>query len=595
MTARMMVANIASFGLQVTVLVAVGAALARAFRLDGSRAMLAYWRTLLFACLVLPFCQPWNTVVPPSLAAAQTVVTAGTTAAAAEPLVPAAPRSVAWPISDLVLIALAAGIAARGLWLTIGAFGLRRLRLEASPFDPLPESVRDAQDRMGTRAGIYVSDRISGPITFGLFRPVIMFPPSVSAMPAHVQSAIVYHELLHVRRRDWVDEVLEEIVRSLLWFHPAIWWLIGRVRLTREQVVDEAAIRLTDSRERYVESLLAVARAGSPAAFRPASPFLRRHLLKKRVARILQEKTMTTRRLIASLAASAVALALAATFAVRSFPLEAQGRVPAADGDPIHIIRGGEHLLHGGAAPEYPRRAVEQKIEGDVVVDMTLNDRGEVSDARVVSGPEELRKTALETVLQWHYSPSVMRSTVTQATLRFHLPPAGLKTDLVSLNVLEHHVMDDAAVRMIETEKVLMVPDTTTAQRVELEAKYADTKEIVSMRAGKAMFEVPVEAKAEKLMAELSGDVVLKIFEAQAEKPLDDLFEGAPRLIDVRTERVGEAAAKEVLAQAGVKVGDVMTVEAAKRIREAALAMDEHFRVDFQVETRGLVVTILTR
>ena len=45
----------------------------------------------------------------------------------------------------------------------------------------------------------------------------------------------------------------------MLWFHPAIWWLIGRIRLTREQVVDQAAIRLTDSKERYVESLLAVA------------------------------------------------------------------------------------------------------------------------------------------------------------------------------------------------------------------------------------------------------------------------------------------------------------------------------------------------
>ena len=68
MTTRMVLANIASFGLQVTVLVAAGAALARAFRIDEPRAMLAYWRTLLLACLLLPLCQPWNIVVPPALA-----------------------------------------------------------------------------------------------------------------------------------------------------------------------------------------------------------------------------------------------------------------------------------------------------------------------------------------------------------------------------------------------------------------------------------------------------------------------------------------------------------------------------------------------
>ena len=54
MTARLLLTNIAAFALQVTVLVAAGAALARAFRIDEPRAMLAYWRTLLLACLILP-------------------------------------------------------------------------------------------------------------------------------------------------------------------------------------------------------------------------------------------------------------------------------------------------------------------------------------------------------------------------------------------------------------------------------------------------------------------------------------------------------------------------------------------------------------
>src|SRR6185436_6052832 len=141
---------------------------------------------------------------------------------------------------------------------------------------------------------------------------------------------------------DWLSEILEAAIVTVLWFHPAIWILIGRIRLAREQVVDEATIRLTDSRERYVESLLAVARARLFPSFSPASPFLRRHLLKKRVAQILQESTMTTRRLIASLAAAGAALILTATFAVRSFPLEAQGRnVPSSD-EPVQLVAGAD-------------------------------------------------------------------------------------------------------------------------------------------------------------------------------------------------------------------------------------------------------------
>ena len=439
MTAHISLVNIASFGMQVTVIVAAGALLLRAFRIDAPGAILAYWRTLLLACLMLPLCQPWNKVTLPATTTA--VVTVSSTLPT--PGVTASTQSLprGWQAGELLLLVLASGIAARVLWLAIGAYGLWRLRRRSRSLDPLPDGISRAQVRVGVGAAFYLSDQVSGPITFGVIRPAVVLPPAMCGMPPHVQEAIACHELLHVRRRDWLHEIFEEAVVAVLWFHPAVWMLIGRIRLAREQVVDEATIQLTDSRERYVESLLTVARARLFPSFSPASPFLRRHLLKKRVARILQESTMTTRKLIASLTASAAALALAATFAVRSFPLEAQGRMVTTSDEPIQLVQGGEHLLHG-ARPEYPRRAIEQKVEGDVQVEMTLNERGEVSDARVLSGPEELRKATLESVLQWHYSPGALASTVTQATLRFHVPPGGFeeekKEELEELTVSLH-------------------------------------------------------------------------------------------------------------------------------------------------------------
>jgi TonB family protein len=567
--------NVASFALQVVVIVGAGALLLRVFRVDAPRAVLAYWRILLLACLTLPFVQPLTIVEIPVTTA--TVETVGNVSAPSEALVTTHPPAAAPQPGERLLFVLALGIGARLIWLAVGGYGLWRLRRHSVPLDALPDPINSARARIPVHARFYVSDRISGPITFGVIRPAIVLTPGICAMPAHVQEAIACHELLHVQRRDWLYEVLEAAVVTVLWFHPAIWMLIGRIRLAREQVVDEATIRLTDSRERYVESLLAVARARLFPSFSPASPFLRRHLLKKRVARILQERTMTTRRLIVSLTASAAALAFTAAVAVRSFPLEAQEHAAAASGEPIQVVKGGEHLLHG-ERPEYPRRAIEQKVAGDVQVEMTLNERGEVSDARVLSGPEELRKAALGSVLQWHYSPAALASTTTYATLRFRVPPPSVEQerkheleiilDGASKTKLAHH-------RMEEMEKAIADPTTTDEQRLELK-----------MRIAKMRAEIEQGSVNE-------GEPARFLFAKRRQQEAG--FDGALPLLEVKTERVSEEIAKEVLNHAGLSIGDPVTAETVKRIAHAAETMDEHFRVEYKKADGGIVLMILAR
>jgi TonB family protein len=575
MTPAISLLNIGAFALQVMVIVGAGALLLRAFRIDAPRAVLAYWRTLLVACLTLPFVQPWTIVEVPVMTAAAEVL--GAVPSPSEPLVTTQPHAAAWQPGERLLFVLALGIAARLIWLAVGAYGLWRLRRRAAPLDRLPKAITDAMARVPVRARFYVSDRVSGPITFGVIRPAIVLTPGICDMPAHVQEAIACHELLHVQRRDWLYELLEAAVVTVLWFHPAIWMLIGRIRLAREQVVDEATIRLTESRERYVESLLAVARARLFPSFSPASPFLRRHLLKKRVARILQERTMTTRRLILSLTASAAALALAAAFAVRSFPLEAQERTAAASGEPVQLVKGGEHLLHG-ERPEYPRRAIEQRVEGDVQVEMTLNDRGEVSDARVLSGPEELRRATLESVLGWHYSPAALASTTTYATVRFRVPPPiteqerkekiEITSEAVSKMELSHH-------RLQEIENAIADPRTTDEHRMELKLRLAKTK-----------------AEIEQAFL-YRGEAVG--FGVTTHDKRESKFEGPLRLLRIQTERVSAETAKEVLNHAGISVGDPVTAETLKRLDEVAQTMDEHFRVEYRKVDDGVVLMLLAR
>jgi len=584
MTADLWLRNLGAFAAQAGLLILAGGLLARACRLEEPRASLAYWRTLLLACLLLPLCQTWKT--PSAVTVEPVMPTPGGDALASVAIGLQATSAWTWPsFGQIILIIVVAGIAARAGWLLIGAWALGRIRREASPLDPLPETIRQAQERVGARAGMYVSDRISGPITFGLFRPVIVFPPAVAAMESSIQLAIACHELLHVRRRDWFFEMLEEGVRTVLWFHPAIWWLIGRIRLSREQVVDQAAIHLTASRERYVEALLAVAIAKSTGIFTPAPAFLRRRLLKKRVAQILMERTMSTRRLILSLAASAGALTLAAAMAVRSFPLEAQGQPRIAGGGPVQIVKGGDHLLHG-ELPEYPHRAIEQRVEGDVMLDLAVDDQGEVSDARVLTGPDELRKAALQSVLGWHYAPSAVRSVSTQATLRFQLDRANVESrgqaHIAEMEREpekgEHSPAQRTEHLIMEIEKALADPKIPGGMREDLTKRMAEARE--DMARIRAEHEVAPE-----------GQRTIRFVERRASGK--KVYAGSLRLVAVRAERVSDEAVSEVLKRAGLKVGDTVTEESLKRLRSAAAGVDEHLRIVMRDDGRGgITVTI---
>src|SRR5262245_30944195 len=246
MTTDMWLRNLTAFGLQSGVLVAGGYLLAKAFRIDEPRAALSYWRVLLVACLLLPFCQPWHSVmsqpVVATVASGAAADAAATTVAHTDSAaVPAGPS-----IERLIAIVLWVGIVVRAAWLAIGAWVLGRIRRDADALDPIPEPIARAQDLVGTSAALCVSTRVAGPFTFGLRHPVVVFPPAIASLEPSVQHAIACHELLHVRRRDWIFQVLEEGVRTIFWFHPGVWWLVGRIQLTREQVVDQESIALVD-------------------------------------------------------------------------------------------------------------------------------------------------------------------------------------------------------------------------------------------------------------------------------------------------------------------------------------------------------------
>jgi len=395
--------NLMAWSAQVCVLTAVAAGAALA--LKNPRARLWFWQAILALALLLPLMQP--KLAPRS--AGEVAITTGPAFVAGD-----STRSTFVFRREDVLFVIALGIALRLIWIAIGFWRLRRHRLAARVLDDPPFQA--------PRVGWYISDTVSGPVTFGWLRPSILLPSSVNQLDERLRESIVCHELIHVERRDWLFVVGEEGIRAALWFHPAIWFVLSQIQLAREQTVDAEVVRRTSDRETYLHALLAVAEQ----RFSPAPLFLRRRQLALRVAAVLKETPMSKARLVARFATVLSAALMAARLAMWFFPMQAPAQTAdaanalAGDGPGISVDAGAP-LMH--RAPVFRGGSTET---GTVAVDATVNSKGEVSDARVVSGPDELRKPVLQSVLQWHYSTATALHSPIRISIRFDpAPPRG--------------------------------------------------------------------------------------------------------------------------------------------------------------------------
>lgn len=103
-------------------------------------------------------------------------------------------------------------------------------------------------DQLAARFGLERQVRLrivanlSSPVTAGWWRPVVLVPASLlTSMPPHLLEALLAHELAHVRRYDYLVNLLQNAIEALLFYHPAVWWLSRRIRAERELIADELA------------------------------------------------------------------------------------------------------------------------------------------------------------------------------------------------------------------------------------------------------------------------------------------------------------------------------------------------------------------
>ncbi len=187
----------------------------------------------------------------------------------------------------------------------------------------LPDDVEVLRKGVAPGTSIRWHAKIAQPVAFGWLRPVVLLPRRVADLPIDAQRAVVCHELLHVARRDWLWMLGEEAIRCLFWFHPAIWFALAKLQLSREELVDEEVVRITGVRQPYVRALAMF--AGEPAAFAAAMPFIRRRHLVSRIRQLSEDHTMSRLRIACGFVVLLVVIAASGWAAVSAVPLRADG------------------------------------------------------------------------------------------------------------------------------------------------------------------------------------------------------------------------------------------------------------------------------
>jgi len=327
------------------------------------------------------------------------------------------------PAGLLTAIAIAyctaiAYFAARFAWRWKRLAALRREAVNV----PLGSEATAWWARCSTRFGvndvsIAASPRIFGPVTIGFFRKLVLLPAGMTAdLPQAELHAAIAHEFAHLRRHDFLKNLIYELLSLPVSYHPLFRLTRESITESREIVCDEMAAEISGRKE-YARSLLRLAALlvhGMPGGTPHAIGILDANAFERRVMKLTKKQNQVRgmRRFAIVLACTVFAIGMCASTIALSMHVEAGS--PAA-GDTVRHnqplnVSAAEMAANkiSGPVPKYPEEAKKERIQGTVVLDAIISKEGSVEELTVASGPKELQQSALDAVRQWKYKPFLL-------------------------------------------------------------------------------------------------------------------------------------------------------------------------------------------
>jgi beta-lactamase regulating signal transducer with metallopeptidase domain len=144
----------------------------------------------------------------------------------------------------------------------LGGWTITR-RLTRRAVAPAPAALNELLARLRARLRVarpvllLQSAAVAVPTALGTLKPVILLPLSaLTGLTPEGLEAVLAHELAHIRRRDYLLNLLQTAVETLLFYHPAVWWVSRRVRIERENCCDDLAVEVTGDARAYARALV---------------------------------------------------------------------------------------------------------------------------------------------------------------------------------------------------------------------------------------------------------------------------------------------------------------------------------------------------
>jgi len=170
--------------------------------------------------------------------------------------------SSSWAYYLFAAWAAGAGVALVGL--ILGLWRLHQIRRQCVEVDvaTVDSEIADILGEFKSRRPVKlcISSDVSAPAAIGFFRPAIVFPAGLLWQLSREEiRVILLHELAHLRRWDDWTNLGQKIVKAVLFFHPAVWWIESRLSLEREMACDDIVLAATSSPRAYASSLISFA------------------------------------------------------------------------------------------------------------------------------------------------------------------------------------------------------------------------------------------------------------------------------------------------------------------------------------------------
>jgi TonB family protein len=418
---------------------------------------------------------------------------------------------------------------------------------------------------------VLISSMADSPSVVGWLRPVILLPTAtlMGLTPLQLES-ILAHEIAHVRRYDYLVNMLQMVVETLLFYHPAVWWMSKRIRLERELCCDDLAVRFSGNALRYARALtrlekmrlttpqVAMASTGGPLLYR--------------IQRIVGVRAK-------EYGPSRLPVVVAIGLAVLCLSLNVNW-VKGQDAPGVKVDLGSSSVIHRSPV-RYPEEAQKKGATGIVQLEVKLDATGSVADAHVLSGPEELRKPALESVLNWHFTREAANGTrlisisFTEAGKQVQIGEGGGKVvqpPAFESFVVEGKVVLESNGRRIQAEQA-KIENGQLTRRQQLEREIGALRREIEQASGDANKVQEMKARLEDLRKEFE------------QTPLPNFSVNRTivgrTVSGINTSALSDQVSADLIARLPVREGDTISTKLMEETMAAIRSYDEHLRSEF--------------